>query len=184
MNNIGSFLMLAAFIGLGVYLYNEHRKGFFIYLIVLGSIYTVAGAGLFIYGIYLTQKAKVVTALGSFVVDDYYYHEGISAMLMGGAFFAVALPVLIISIKKKKKYDGDVVKHTHTPHLYYLTENGKNSGPYSEDELRDMVKQRKITEKTYVWYKGMTDWSEAANVPELADILQDGPVNPPAPKQM
>ncbi len=54
---------------------------------------------------------------------------------------------------------------------YYLFENGKQKGPFSFEDL----KKRLITTGTAVWRDGMTEWSEAGKLEELASILVKTP---------
>lgn len=54
---------------------------------------------------------------------------------------------------------------------YYLFENGKQKGPFSFEDL----KKRLITAGTAVWREGMTEWSEAGKMEELASILVKTP---------
>lgn len=58
---------------------------------------------------------------------------------------------------------------------YYILVNNVKQGPFQEEEL----KQKGITGNTMVWCVGMTDWKKAAEVPELASILQQMPPEPP-----
>ncbi|MGZ5220813.1 MAG: DUF4339 domain-containing protein [Chitinophagaceae bacterium] len=63
---------------------------------------------------------------------------------------------------------------------YYLFENGKQKGPFSFEDL----KKRLITSSTAVWREGMTEWSEAGKMEELASILvKTPPAYPPDIKQ-
>lgn len=61
-------------------------------------------------------------------------------------------------------------------YLYYIIEDNQESEPLSVNEL----KSRKITENTYVWRKGLTDWTKANEVDELKNIIiySPPPFNP------
>ncbi|MBR5102766.1 MAG: DUF4339 domain-containing protein, partial [Muribaculaceae bacterium] len=63
--------------------------------------------------------------------------------------------------------------------LYYIIENGMQIGPLSEDQLQSHV----ITPSTPVWTNGMPQWTNAGQVPELAQFIQAAPVyqTPQAP---
>jgi RsiW-degrading membrane proteinase PrsW (M82 family) len=59
---------------------------------------------------------------------------------------------------------------------YYITESGGQSGPYSEDELKESVEQRKIARNIYCWAEGMEEWKP---LNEIVDL----PCVPPPPVQ-
>jgi hypothetical protein len=54
---------------------------------------------------------------------------------------------------------------------YYLQNGNENIGPFTIEEL----KAKGITKSTPVWCEGMSDWTEATNVTELASILNSTP---------
>lgn len=58
---------------------------------------------------------------------------------------------------------------------YYILVNGGKQGPFSLEELYT----KKISPNTMVWKTGMTDWTMAKNMPELADLLASLPPEPP-----
>lgn len=58
---------------------------------------------------------------------------------------------------------------------YYILINGGKQGPFSLEELYT----KKISPNTMVWKTGMTDWTMAKNMPELADLLASLPPEPP-----
>ena len=53
--------------------------------------------------------------------------------------------------------------------VFYVFLDEEQQGPFSIEELSDMG----ITPETEVWAEGMDDWTDAANVPQLKDILVD-----------
>ena len=59
---------------------------------------------------------------------------------------------------------------------YYLQNGNENIGPFTIEEL----KAKGITKNTLVWCEGMSDWTEATTVTELASILNATP--PPIKK--
>lgn len=66
--------------------------------------------------------------------------------------------------------------------IYYIIENGKQKGPFSKQQL----KTQNITQDTYVWRAGMTDWQRASALEEIADIFAANQQNSPfgaAPQQ-
>jgi len=62
---------------------------------------------------------------------------------------------------------------------YSVAVNGKQTGPYSYDELRQLVSKGELTKDSLVWKEGMQQWAAAGTVDELADIWTSVP--PPLP---
>ncbi|MDR3268178.1 MAG: SPFH domain-containing protein [Tannerella sp.] len=62
---------------------------------------------------------------------------------------------------------------------YHLSVNGAQTGPYSPDQLRQMVVMGQVTTSTYVWKAGMAGWEPAANVPEVYALFAAVPPPPP-----
>lgn len=62
---------------------------------------------------------------------------------------------------------------------YHVANNGQQAGPYTMDQLRQMVTTGGFTRETYVWKQGMGAWEMAGNVPEVAGLF--GCVPPPPP---
>jgi hypothetical protein len=58
-----------------------------------------------------------------------------------------------------------------TSAAYYIYQNGKQSGPYSLENLQAYWREGTITEQSYYWTAGMADW---AAVTDLAPQLSDG----------
>ena len=50
---------------------------------------------------------------------------------------------------------------------YYVDDNKQKSGPVNPEEFLSLG----ITEETLVWTKGLTQWTKAGQIPELADIF-------------
>ena len=57
---------------------------------------------------------------------------------------------------------------------------GKVVGPLGERELIEKIQSTQITEETFVWKDGMSDWKPIPEIPELAPLL----VHLPAPPSM
>ncbi|MDE7153960.1 MAG: CD225/dispanin family protein [Muribaculaceae bacterium] len=51
---------------------------------------------------------------------------------------------------------------------YYLFINGETIGPFFLSDLP----QHGATPDTYIWYKGLTDWTRIRNIPEIAEALE------------
>lgn len=61
---------------------------------------------------------------------------------------------------------------------YYILEQGNKTGPFNLQEL----KEKNIQPTTYIWTLGMSDWTEAKEIEELSDLLQELPPQvPPMP---
>ena len=64
---------------------------------------------------------------------------------------------------------------------YFVAVNGAQSGPFTPEQLRQMIANRQVTAATYVWKQGMAGWATASSLPELADAFGSVPPPPPAP---
>ncbi len=62
---------------------------------------------------------------------------------------------------------------------YHLGVDGKQQGPYDIAQLRSLVASGQLKATTLVWTNGMSAWTPAQQVPEIAAILQSSP--PPLP---
>lgn len=64
---------------------------------------------------------------------------------------------------------------------YHIARDGEAAGPYSPGELSEMAAAGTVQMGTLVWCSGMSDWSAAADVPDVAKLLRtESP--PPLPK--
>lgn len=55
---------------------------------------------------------------------------------------------------------------------YYIGINGQQYGPCDWNKLQQLVQQDQLTQQSYVWKNGMTQWEFAGNVAELAPLFQ------------
>lgn len=60
--------------------------------------------------------------------------------------------------------------------LYSVAINGQQYGPFSINQLRQMVTQGQVNAQTLVWAQGMSQWTPAGLVPELVSLF-----SPPVP---
>lgn len=60
---------------------------------------------------------------------------------------------------------------------YYLAQNGQKAGPFSVEQLL----QNGLNPNSLVFTQGMTAWTKASEVPELAAALAPAPAPTPAP---
>jgi len=63
---------------------------------------------------------------------------------------------------------------------YYAAINGQQQGPFESSALEQKIKSGEIGRSTLVWHAGLTEWTSAEKVPELAGIFAMTP--PPLPK--
>lgn len=65
-------------------------------------------------------------------------------------------------IKKDKKEPEDTLQESHQESEgWYYSRGGQQRGPYTDEEIREMVENNVITPKTFVWKDGMMDWMRA-----------------------
>lgn len=57
---------------------------------------------------------------------------------------------------------------------WYYSRGGQQKGPFSEDEIRELVENNVITAKTFVWKEGMMDWVKAGNCEEFKYFFGEG----------
>ena len=63
---------------------------------------------------------------------------------------------------------------------WFVANGDKQEGPYSEDQLRDLVARGHIRTDTYVWAEGMEAWQFAGDVPGLLTTGRAPPAMPRA----
>jgi hypothetical protein len=63
--------------------------------------------------------------------------------------------------------------------VFHVAVGGQSQGPYTLQQLADMIGQGTLTGETLVWSPGFAQWTPAAQVPALAS--QFGPPPPPRP---
>ena len=63
---------------------------------------------------------------------------------------------------------------------YFVSNNGKQEGPFNIQQLQQLIQSGFLTAKTYVWKQGMANWDFAENMMELSHLfIQNTP--PPLP---
>jgi hypothetical protein len=62
----------------------------------------------------------------------------------------------------------------------YLYQNGKEVGPYTEDQLRDMVKSGAISQTENAWHEGLSEWKP---LNKIISIASSGPAFPLPPSR-
>ena len=54
---------------------------------------------------------------------------------------------------------------------WYIAVAGKASGPYTENEVKSLLLEKKINNETLVWRAGMPEWAKAENTPQILKLL-------------
>jgi membrane protease subunit (stomatin/prohibitin family) len=62
---------------------------------------------------------------------------------------------------------------------FYAAINGQQAGPYTMDQLSQLVAAGTINQQSHMWKKGMASWAAANTLPELAGLFNNTP--PPLP---
>jgi membrane protease subunit (stomatin/prohibitin family) len=68
-----------------------------------------------------------------------------------------------------------------TQQQWYLAVNNEQQGPYAVADLGTQVAAGGLTPTTLVWRAGLAQWTQAAQVPELAGLMRTTP--PPLPAE-
>lgn len=89
-----------------------------------------------------------------------------------------SMNTMLENTKMPGAMDNFYVAPTQGP--YFVMIDGKQAGPFSEEEISRLIAQEMITKTTYVWKPGMIQWNTAENVPEILKIvaLTPPPFNP------
>ena len=62
---------------------------------------------------------------------------------------------------------------------FFAAVDGKQAGPYTMDQLSQLISAGTINQQTHVWKNGMAGWATANTVPELSSLFNNVP--PPLP---
>ena len=94
-----------------------------------------------------------------------------ASMVGMGAGFAMAE-----KLAKSFEQDKSVPKKEYVPEpfetLYYIAKDKNPDGPYSIDEIEEMVKKGELKKDTKVWYSGLDMWKEASQIDELNELFK------------
>jgi membrane protease subunit (stomatin/prohibitin family) len=63
---------------------------------------------------------------------------------------------------------------------FYFVIGGKQSEPYTVDDIRSLIDNNTINENTQAWVKGLSKWQPAKELDQLKDLFSDVP--PPLPE--
>ena len=64
--------------------------------------------------------------------------------------------------------------------LWHVGIRGEQKGPFTEQDVKDMLARGELAAKDFVWKEGMEKWEPAADVAEFADAVKAAP--PPQAK--
>ncbi|MDA1014106.1 MAG: SPFH domain-containing protein [Planctomycetota bacterium] len=64
---------------------------------------------------------------------------------------------------------------------WHVAVNGQTTGPFTDQQLSSMVAQGQFTANSMVWSAGMSGWSQAGQVGQLANVFASSPPPPPPP---
>lgn len=62
-------------------------------------------------------------------------------------------------------------QNTLSEKIFYIAFDNKESGPYSEIEMTQLIKENKVTKSSLIWIPGMKKWDVAENIPEVLRLV-------------
>jgi hypothetical protein len=62
---------------------------------------------------------------------------------------------------------------------YFIAFNGRQSGPYSLEQLKQLVQNGEFTKKHLVWKEGMTEWEASETNKDVSSLFYKIPPPPP-----
>lgn len=54
---------------------------------------------------------------------------------------------------------------------YYIVKEEKVAGPFTEQELTELVSKHRVTKNTFCWYPGLPSWKMAQDIPEVNKLI-------------
>lgn len=55
--------------------------------------------------------------------------------------------------------------------FFYVMIEGKQAGPFSEQELARLISEKKVVKETYVWMPSLPSWKMAEQIPEVLKLV-------------
>ena len=52
---------------------------------------------------------------------------------------------------------------------------GKQAGPFSEQELARLIAEKKVVKETYIWMTSLPNWKMAEQIPEVLKLVALSP---------
>ena len=59
--------------------------------------------------------------------------------------------------------------------FYYVVIEGKQMGPFSDQELSRLISEKKVSKETYIWKPGMINWEIAEKLPDVLKLVALSP---------
>lgn len=59
--------------------------------------------------------------------------------------------------------------------FYYAMIEGRQAGPFSEQELSRLIQEKKISKETYIWKPGLPKWERVENLSEVLKLVALAP---------
>jgi len=59
--------------------------------------------------------------------------------------------------------------------FFYVMIEGKQAGPFSEQELAGLIAEKKVVKETYVWMPSLSNWKMVEQVPEVLKLVALAP---------
>lgn len=58
-------------------------------------------------------------------------------------------------------------------HAWYYVKGSERVGPINLEEIQDLIKENSLTEESYLWRKGFSNWEKLKNIEELKNLKQE-----------
>ena len=59
--------------------------------------------------------------------------------------------------------------------FFYAMIEGKQAGPFSEQEIARVIAEKKVLKETYIWMPSLPSWKMAEQVPEVLKLVALAP---------
>lgn len=61
--------------------------------------------------------------------------------------------------------------HVALPASYFFILDGKQAGPFSADQVPQLIGNGQVTRSTYAWRPGLAQWEAVENLPDVLRIV-------------
>lgn len=68
-----------------------------------------------------------------------------------------------IGIYKNIKDNNSLDKEKSPSSIYYVNVNQESYGPYTIDQINDMLRNKRLSRNDYIWTEGMSEWKKLSN---------------------